>query len=196
MFAMFNDSKVGLMSYPWLSSGAIFSGIGISSESYFPETKNVRYPTPGAPNPEVKLWAVNITNLDAIQKFQIKPPVSLDGQDYYLISAGWISDTNREVSVVYMGRSQSYSVIAKCFQMETWKCLEIHSERAPEDEWLDIFPHPVFSSDGNSFLLLATIQESGQYHFTHIKHITISQRRTSVISHGRYEVRNKQNRSK
>lgn len=80
MFAIFNDSKVGLMTYPWLSSGAVFSGIGTSSESYFPETKNVRYPTPGTPNPEVELWVVNITNLNAIQKFQIKPPVSLDGQ--------------------------------------------------------------------------------------------------------------------
>lgn len=68
------------MTYPWLSSGAVFSGIGTSSESYFPETKNVRYPTPGTPNPEVELWVVNITNLNAIQKFQIKPPVSLDGQ--------------------------------------------------------------------------------------------------------------------
>lgn len=66
--------------------------------------------------------------------------------------------------------------------------LQIHSERAPEDEWLDILPHPVFSPDGNSFLILASVQESGTEHFTHIKHVTISQQRISVISHGRYEV--------
>lgn len=65
---------------------------------------------------------------------------------------------------------------------------QIHSERAPEDEWLDILPHPVFAPDGNSFLILASVQESGTEHFTHIKHVTMSQQRISVISHGRYEV--------
>lgn len=65
---------------------------------------------------------------------------------------------------------------------------QTHSERAPENEWLDILPHPVFSPDGDSFLLLASIQETGTEHFTHIKHVTITQQRMSVISHGRYEV--------
>ncbi|XP_043862780.1 uncharacterized protein LOC120457838 isoform X1 [Drosophila santomea] len=188
MYALFNDTNVGMMTYPWLSSGALFSGSGMFSGSIFPETKMVRFPTPGTTNPEVKLWAVDITNLSHIQKFNIKPPASFDGQDYYLTSAGWISDTNCQVSVVYMGRSQNYSVISLCSKVNDWNCLEVHSERAPEDEWLDIFPHPVFSSDGSSFLFLANIQESENYQFRHIKHVTISQRRISVISHGRYEV--------
>lgn len=38
-------------------------------------------------------------------------------------------------------------------------------------------------------MLLAGIQETGTEHFTHIKHVTITQQRLSVISHGRYEVR-------
>ncbi|KAH8338204.1 hypothetical protein KR074_008564 [Drosophila pseudoananassae] len=180
MFATFNDTLVGMMSYPWLSSGALY-GSGMVSGSSFPETKNVRYPTPGTVNPEVQLWAVDITNIKNIQEFPIIPPESIIGQEYYLTSAGWVSDSNEKVSVVYMGRSQNYSVIATCSKMDNWK--------SAEDEWLDIFPHPVFSSDGNSFLLLASVQESGHDHFTHIKHVTISQRRISVISHGRYEVR-------
>lgn len=65
---------------------------------------------------------------------------------------------------------------------------QTHSERAPEDEWLDILPHPVFSPDGDSFMLLAGIQETNTEHFTHIKHVTITKQRISVISHGRYEV--------
>ncbi|XP_070069464.1 dipeptidyl peptidase 4 isoform X3 [Drosophila takahashii] len=191
MFALFNDTNVGMTTYPWLSSGALFSKSNKFSGNFFPETKIVRYPTPGTANPEVELWAVDITNLSAIQKNKIKPPASLNGQDYYLTSAGWISDTNRQVSVVYMGRSQNYSVISICSKLQNWNCSEffkVHSERAPEDEWLDISPHPVFSSDGGSFLLLASIQESGHYQFTHIKHVMISQRKISVISHGRYEI--------
>ncbi|KRF98966.1 uncharacterized protein Dwil_GK27663, partial [Drosophila willistoni] len=188
MFALFNDTHVGMMTYPWLSSGAIIAGSGMSSGSSFPETKNVRYPTPGTANPEVQLWVVDISHLASTQKIKLTPPQSIIGQDYYLTSAGWVSDTNRQVSVVYMARSQNYSVIATCSKDQNWTCSEVHSERAPEDEWLDIFSHPIFSSDGNSFLLLASVQESGHDHFTHIKHITITQQRISVISHGRYEV--------
>lgn len=70
--------------------------------------------------------------------------------------------------------------------------LQTHQERAPENEWLDIQPHPVFSQDGDSFLLLSGIQETGTEHFTHIKHVTITQQRMSVISHGRYEVRGRE----
>jgi hypothetical protein len=37
-------------------------------------------------------------------------------------------------------------------------------------------------------MLLAGIQETNTEHFTHIKHVTITQQRIAVISHGRYEV--------
>uniref|UniRef100_T1H457 Uncharacterized protein n=1 Tax=Megaselia scalaris TaxID=36166 RepID=T1H457_MEGSC len=85
-----------------------------------------------------------------------------------------------------MTRAQNCSIIATCFA-PNWTCIETHSERAPENEWLDILPHPVFHPDGDSFLVQASIQESGTEHFTHIKHVTITQQRISVISHGRYE---------
>lgn len=61
-------------------------------------------------------------------------------------------------------------------------------ERAPEDTWLDVQPQPFFSPDGDSFLLLAAVQEGANDHFTHIKHVTLKQQRMAVLSHGRYEV--------
>lgn len=54
--------------------------------------------------------------------------------------------------------------------------------------WLDVQPHPFFSPDGDSFLLLASIQEGTHDHFTHVKHVTLKQQRMAVLSHGRYEV--------
>ncbi|XP_014089401.1 dipeptidyl peptidase 4 [Bactrocera oleae] len=188
MYASFNDSKVNMMTYPWLASGSIIAGSSMSPETSFPETKNVRYPIPGSPNPEVTLWVVDASNLTDIQYFILKPPPSLDDQEFYITSAGWISELNHQVSVVYITRSQNYSIIATCLADTNWTCVEIHSERAPEDEWLDILPHPVFAPDGNSFLILASIQEFGNEHFTHIKHVTMTQQRIAVISHGRYEV--------
>lgn len=83
-------------------------------------------------------------------------------------------------------RTQPLEYTIACLYLSI--CPQTHAERPPEDEWLDILPHPVFSPDGDSFLLLASIQETGTEHFTHIKHVTITQQRISVISHGRYEV--------
>lgn len=80
MYASFNDTNVGMMTYPWLSSGAVITGTGMSAGSSFPETKNVRYPTPGTPNPEIQLWMINLTDISDIQHILMKPPPSLDGQ--------------------------------------------------------------------------------------------------------------------
>lgn len=68
------------------------------------------------------------------------------------------------------------------------RLFQTHAERAPEDSWLDIQPHPLFSPDGDSFLMLAPIQEENAEFYTHIKHVTLTQQRISVLSHGRYEV--------
>ncbi|XP_037033924.1 dipeptidyl peptidase 4 isoform X2 [Bradysia coprophila] len=186
MYASFNDTNVGMMTYPWFESGAVIAAGGVGSGSTFPETRSVRYPTPGTVNPDSRLWVVDLTNTSDIQRWQVTPPIALDGQEFYVTSVSWVQG-NHQISVVYMTRSQNLSIISSCFS-PNWTCIETHSERAPEDEWLDILPHPVFSPDGDSFLLLASIQETGTEHFTHIKHVTITQQRISVISHGRYEV--------
>ncbi|CAO1378587.1 unnamed protein product [Diamesa serratosioi] len=191
LYATFNDTNVGTMVYPWFSSNSFIQAGGLTSRGSFPAQKTQRYPTPGTINPEVTLWLLNITdigNLTDHQKHWIRPPISLEGQDSYLISASFLTiEKESKVSVVWMSRPQNYSVVTTCFAPD-WSCVETHSERAPEDEWLDILPHPVFSPDSDSFMLLAGIQETGTEHFTHIKHVTITQQRLSVISHGRYEV--------
>jgi hypothetical protein len=66
--------------------------------------------------------------------------------------------------------------------------LQTHAERASEDTWLDVQPHPLYTADGESFLLLASIKEGAYNHFTHIKHVTPSQQRIAVLTHGSYEV--------
>ncbi|XP_031617324.1 dipeptidyl aminopeptidase-like protein 6 isoform X3 [Contarinia nasturtii] len=185
MYVEFNDTQVGTMVYPWFDSGAVMAVHSFGSTS-FPESRTVRYPTPGSKNPEVKLWIVDISNTSTIHQYPVTPPITLDGQEVYITSAGWVAGTNHNISVVWMNRAQNKSVISTCSEPD-WKCIETHSERAPEDEWLDILPHPIFSPDGDSFLMLASIQETGTEHFTHIKHVTITQQRISVISHGRYE---------
>ncbi|KAK0093108.1 hypothetical protein PV326_014278 [Microctonus aethiopoides] len=201
LYATFNDTKVTSLEFPWFGNqmgqdgGGSNSG-GISKKGSFPRSKSVRYPTPGSPNPEVDLWILDLTNIGDmtnetavknIDRTKVKPPPILNDQEYYLISAGWVGEDSNHISVVWMTRSQNLSVISACCA-PNWECEETHSERAPEGQWLDAQPHPLFSPDGDSFLMLAAVQEGGQEHFTHIKHVTLTQQRIAVLSHGRYEV--------
>ncbi|XP_026469614.1 inactive dipeptidyl peptidase 10 [Ctenocephalides felis] len=186
LYMSFNDSAVGTMTYPWFSSASVIAAAGVSEGGTFPDSRTVRYPTPGTPIPKVKLWIVDMTNLTDLQMWEVKPPLALEGQDFYLTSANWIGQNNHQVAAVWMNRAQNHSIISACLA-PNWTCIETHSERAPENCWLDIQPHPTFSPDGDSFLLLASIQEGGSDHFTHIKHVTITQQRIAVLSHGRYE---------
>lgn len=67
------------MVYPWFDSGAVMAVHSFGSTS-FPETRKVRYPTPGSKNPDVKLMIVNITNTSTLQQYPVTPPITLDGQ--------------------------------------------------------------------------------------------------------------------
>lgn len=99
-----------------------------------------------------------------------------------------MGEDSSQIAVVWMTRMQNLSVVSAC-RTPTWECEETHSERAPEGLWLDAQPHPLFAPDGDSFLLLATVQEGDKEHFTHIKHVTLTQeKKIAVLSHGRYEV--------
>ncbi|XP_043287837.1 inactive dipeptidyl peptidase 10 isoform X2 [Venturia canescens] len=200
LYASFNDSKVTTLEFPWFGSlvgqdGPSSSPLGTARRGSFPPSRSIRYPTPGSPNPEVDLWMLDLKNKSNSSKSngttfgrrRLKPPAVFDGQEIYLISAGWVGEDSTKVAVVWMTRTQNLSVVSAC-QAPLWECEETHSERAPEGQWLDAQPHPIFAPDGDSFLLLAAVQEGGQEHFTHIKHITLTQQRIAVLSHGRYEV--------
>lgn len=105
-----------------------------------------------------------------------------------------------------MNRAQNLSIVTTCLA-PNWTCLEvssifpsrkkliqicfhnqIHTERPSDQGWLDIQEHPVFSPDGDSFLMLAAVQEGNTETYTHIKHITVTQQHIAVLSHGPHEV--------
>lgn len=80
MFASFNDTRVGMMTYPWFASGAKMTANGIGSVNSFPETRSIRYPTPGTANPAVGLWILDVTNTSDIRRSNVHPPMALEGQ--------------------------------------------------------------------------------------------------------------------
>lgn len=79
VYASFNDTNVGMMTYPWFATGSVMAASGHGASS-FPETRSVRYPTPGSTNPDVHLWVIDLTNVSDILRWHVTPPVSLDGQ--------------------------------------------------------------------------------------------------------------------
>lgn len=185
LFASFNDSLVRTMSYPWFTFGSIVAP-GAASAAFFPESRTVRYPTPGTANPEVKLWVVDIRNTSDLTPKEVRPPAVLEDTDYYLTSADWVGTDNLMVAAVWMRRAQNLSIISVC-SPPNWTCVETHAERAPDDSWLDLQAQPLFAPGADSFLLLASVAEDME-RFTHVKHVTRTQTRTAVLSHGRYEV--------
>lgn len=109
LYASFNDTNVGEMVHPWFSSNTLLqSGQfiettmreasevdkfmftshslslsltgGLTSMGSFPDSRNVRYPTPGTINPEVSVWLLDLHNLTDVKKYQLKEPISLEGQ--------------------------------------------------------------------------------------------------------------------
>lgn len=80
MYASFNDTNVGVMTFPWFASGAAITTSSKTSSSTFPETRTIRYPTPGTNNPEVTLWILDVTNVANPLKWLVKPPIVLEGQ--------------------------------------------------------------------------------------------------------------------
>ncbi|KAF4524776.1 hypothetical protein B566_EDAN014470 [Ephemera danica] len=188
LYAAFNDSGVRLLQVPWLAASA---GVVKPSpvDGIFPEMRTVHYPTPGSPNPEVRLWIKDLENLESEEKWEILPPDELREKQFYLTSAGWVSNSKGHVAATWMNRAQNLSIVTTCQETLNWTCQEAHVERAIESSWVDVQPGPVFSKDGGSMLVLSPVQEGASDFFTHITHTTLAlPQRLSVISHGRHEV--------
>lgn len=52
---------------------------GLTDKGMFPESRTIRYPTPGTLNPEVELWLLNLTDPSNVQSFRIEAPETLLG---------------------------------------------------------------------------------------------------------------------
>lgn len=80
MYATFNDSRVGMMTFPWFTSNTVIAASGEGNRELFPVSKTIRYPTPGSVNPEVSLWVMDISNVSNIRKWEVIRPAALEGQ--------------------------------------------------------------------------------------------------------------------
>lgn len=127
----------------------------------------------------------------------------------YLINVVW-SKTN-EIAITWMNREQTLFVISVCvgpnwscqdvskiFQIILWlhgnliylKFLQVHIERAAENEWVDPNVDIVFSNNGSSFLTVLSVLDGGAGRFPQICHIDIATKVMTPLTHGQVVVTN------
>ncbi|XP_063067949.1 dipeptidyl peptidase 4 [Engraulis encrasicolus] len=156
-YAQFNDTAVPLIEYSWYGSGD------------YPGTVFIPYPKPGAKNPTVRLFVVDVSNTSVITEVVV--PSAYGAVDHYLSTVTWVSDTR--IAVQWEKRVQS-NVILVIYDWngDEWVASGTH-EQVMKNGWVARFSplDPVFTADGNGFFIIES-DNTDSTGFKHIRHVT------------------------
>ncbi|XP_066512016.1 dipeptidyl peptidase 4-like [Hoplias malabaricus] len=157
-FAEFNDTSVHAIEYSWYGVGQ------------YPQTVIIPYPKPGTPNPTVRLFVADTTNVSRIMEVVV--PEALRAGEHYLSTVTWA--TNESIAVQWQNRTQNY-VILQLYELngDIWRettGINVTSSTG----WVGRFSpsDPVFRPDGSSFYYI-TSDSSGFKHLHHFNGNTI-----------------------
>uniref|UniRef100_A0A8C7I1M3 Dipeptidyl peptidase 4-like n=1 Tax=Oncorhynchus kisutch TaxID=8019 RepID=A0A8C7I1M3_ONCKI len=90
-YAEFNDTLVQNIEYSWYG------------KEQYPDTVIFPYPKPGTPNPVVKLFVYDTTNISNITEVVV--PASVGAGDHYLATVTWVTD--ERIAVQWQKRKQN-----------------------------------------------------------------------------------------
>ncbi|XP_069158727.1 venom dipeptidyl peptidase 4 isoform X2 [Procambarus clarkii] len=170
-YASINDTLVDTVPIPQYGSYQQYSLI-----------HSLRYPKPGQENPKVTLWVVD---LRAIKLRDLKPPNLVKDQDHYFTAVTWVDATT--VSVVWMNRAQNTSVVTLCAH-PMYFCEATHTEQSGDHGWVELYEAPIFSEDGQNYLLRLPVRDGEEGEFKHVNLYSLRMRRVIPITHGAFEV--------
>ncbi|XP_030642290.1 inactive dipeptidyl peptidase 10 [Chanos chanos] len=173
-FLVLNDSLVPNMALP------SFTG------ATYPKGKQYPYPKAGQPNPEVKLFVVNLYG--PTHTLELTPPDDVRFREHYVVMVKWISKT--KTAVRWLNRAQNMSVLTVC-DTTTGACIKRHEETS--EIWLSKQNQkPFFSSDGSRFFLTVPVKQGGRGEFHHIAMFTTqtrsNQNEVRHLTSGNWEV--------
>nr|XP_045608607.1 dipeptidyl peptidase 4-like [Procambarus clarkii] len=188
-YASINDTLVDTVPIPQYGSYQQYSLIRseeydcISNFCLFLELQ------PGQENPKVTLWVVD---LRAIKLRDLKPPNLVKDQlvhsavwDHYFTAVTWVDATT--VSVVWMNRAQNTSVVTLCAH-PMYFCEATHTEQSGDHGWVELYEAPIFSEDGQNYLLRLPVRDGEEGEFKHVNLYSLRMRRVIPITHGAFEV--------
>ncbi|KAL6462032.1 hypothetical protein MHYP_G00301770 [Metynnis hypsauchen] len=116
-FAEFNDTNVHTIEYSWYGEGQ------------YPEMVVIPYPKAGTPNPTVRLFVADATNVSRITEVVV--PSAVGEGEHYLSTVTWATD--ERIAVQWQNRTQSYLTL-QLYELngDTWRetTREEESEKA------------------------------------------------------------------
>uniref|UniRef100_A0A0K2UIH4 Venom dipeptidyl peptidase 4 n=2 Tax=Lepeophtheirus salmonis TaxID=72036 RepID=A0A0K2UIH4_LEPSM len=109
----------------------------------------IKYPKAGTKNPIVTLKVYDILKSKTLL---VNPPPEVEAYgDYIFTATTWITDD--KLSIIWMNRQQTKSVISECQENNDQK-YDCKQRYMVEEEkgWVDLFQPPIYSNDGTEFL--------------------------------------------
>ncbi|XP_076313110.1 prolyl endopeptidase FAP-like isoform X2 [Tachypleus tridentatus] len=177
-YATFDDSSVKEMKYP-------FYGNYDDEDNLYPKIMNLRYPKPGTSNPKVMLQVVELsTNPSHPENMTI--PEEMKDKDHYITQVTWID--NSRLLVVWLCRSQNYSIISICEKVNNrWQCVKNVEEKSTSG-WVELYDKLVISEDKKAYFVRLPVNDGLNGKFRHVFKVDIQEKQKISVTHGSYDV--------
>uniref|UniRef100_A0A8C7HPV4 Dipeptidyl peptidase 4-like n=1 Tax=Oncorhynchus kisutch TaxID=8019 RepID=A0A8C7HPV4_ONCKI len=168
-YAEFNDTLVQNIEYSWYG------------KEQYPDTVIFPYPKPGTPNPVVKLFVYDTTNISNITEVVV--PASVGAGDHYLATVTWVTD--ERIAVQWQKRKQNelrFQIYDFNTVGNTW--IENKLDVTSKTGWIGRFSpsNPTLSADKESFYIVMSDNNG----YKHIHHVTRGT--ATAVTSGTWEV--------
>lgn len=171
-FIQFDDTQTSVVNIP-------FYGESGNAEFQYPKSRLVPYPKAGAVNPFVKLFYVNLNDIDEnLNHFQIQVPSELNTSEHIISVVSWL-DSERLCSI-WMNREQNLAFIQINKNQDRQDLFRQESNTG----WVDLFSEPLVNKDGSKIAIIAPQKQSenlGDYR--HLTILTTNVKRQRSVGH-------------
>lgn len=158
-FIQFDDTPTSVINIPYYGESG-------NVEFQYPKNRPVAYPKAGAANPFVKLFIVNLNDIDEnLNHFQIQVPSELNPAEHIITVVSWLD--NDRLCSVWMNRVQNQAFIQINKNQERQDFFKLESKTG----WVDMFSAPLISRDGSQIAIIAPQKQSNQLGY--YRHLTI-----------------------
>uniref|UniRef100_A0A8C7MMF8 Dipeptidyl peptidase 4-like n=1 Tax=Oncorhynchus kisutch TaxID=8019 RepID=A0A8C7MMF8_ONCKI len=166
-YAEFNDTLVQNIEYSWYG------------KEQYPDTVIFPYPKPGTPNPVVKLFVYDTTNISNITEVVV--PASVGAGDHYLATVTWVTD--ERIAVQWQKRKQNelrFQIYDFNTVGNTW--IENKLDVTSKTGWIGRFSpsNPTLSADKESFYIVMS-DNNGYKHIHHVTRVTVTSGTWEVV---------------